>query len=97
MISRRTIILGVIVLLFSLTVGARILASSGACGDSREQLLSAEAREQRLPGGDVPCNTADRNVWAMRMIEGAFIVGASAFLVSLGVDVRSWRVRRTHS
>lgn len=97
MISRRTIILGVIVLLFSLTVGARIFASSGACGDSREQLLGAEAREQRLPGGDVPCSAADRNVWAMRIIEGAFVAGACAFLVSLGVDVRSWRARRTYS
>lgn len=97
MISRRTIILGVIVLLFSLSVGARVLVASGACGDSREQLLGAEAREQRLPGGDVPCSAADRNVWAMRLIEGAFVVGAGAFLVSLGVDLRSWRARRTLS
>ena len=88
MISRWTMVLGVLVLVLTFVLGVRGMIVGEPCSRSAPQVTSVEQEQSRLPDGDEPCRS-DGSVRAIRVAEWVFGLGVAGLVVSAGMGV--WR------
>lgn len=93
MISRWTMVLGVLVLLLTFVLGVRGMIVGEPCSPSAAEVTSVEQQQRQLPEGDEPCRW-DASIRVIRVVEWVFGFAVVGLVLSVGVDVA--RRRRSH-
>lgn len=74
MISRWTMVLGVLVLMLTFVLGVRGMIVGEPCSPSAQQVTSMEQQQRQQPEGDEPCRR-DASARAIRAVEWVFGFG----------------------